>query len=258
MMSRSAWDVVRMTTGICRSWSSPLISSNTSRPSFLGRFRSSRMRSGLATAACFPCRRRNARASTPSAATCRLLRTRASRNGSRVRRASPGLSSTNRISIGTALELISRLPDCGQRERERRAPARLGLDPDPAAVALHDLFADREPDARTRVLVLPVQPLENDEDALEVLGIDPDAVVADVKHPLAVVPLRRNPNLRRARPAELEGVREQIQEQVLQLPGISRDGRQAVARDRRSGFVDRELETLERAVERAVGVRRLD
>src|SRR5207302_2320047 len=141
----------------------------TSRPSFLGRFRSRRMRSGIGTAACVPCRRRNASASTPSAATCRLFRTFASRSASRVRRASPGLSSTNRISIGTPPVFISGLADCGQRERERRALARLGLDPDPAAVTLHDLLADGQPQARAGVFLLPMQALEDDEDPLEVL-----------------------------------------------------------------------------------------
>src|SRR2546430_1702399 len=177
MMSFSAWDVVRMTIGMCRSWSSCLISSSTSRPSFLGRFKSRRMRSGFGTAACFPCLRRKASASTPSNTTCRLFRTFASRRASCVKRASPGLSSTNRISIGTAPEVISSLADRGQREKERGALARLRLDPDAAAVALDDLLADREPDPRARVLVLPVQPLENDEDPLEVLRVDADAVV---------------------------------------------------------------------------------
>src|SRR5437660_11390764 len=230
-MSRSACDVVRMTTGMCRRRSSRLISSSTSRPSFLGRFRSSRIKSGFGTAACFPSRRRNARASTPSAATCRLFRTFASRSASRVRRASPGLSSTNRISIGTPPASISGLADCGQRERERRALARLGLDPDPAAVALHDLLADREADPGPGIIVLAVQPLEDDEDAVEVLRIDADAVVAHAEQPLAVAALGANLDLRTGRSAELERVGDQVQEQVLELARVRRNGGQAFSRD---------------------------
>src|SRR4029078_7321823 len=37
----------------------------------------------------------------------------------------------------------------GQAERERRASTGLALEPDPAAVVLDDLAADRQPEART-------------------------------------------------------------------------------------------------------------
>src|SRR5947209_1536650 len=72
-MSSSAVEVVKMTTGILFRLGSSLISSRTSRPPFLGRFRSNRIRSGRGALACFPCRHRKDVASIPSEATCRVL-----------------------------------------------------------------------------------------------------------------------------------------------------------------------------------------
>src|SRR2546421_2586470 len=254
MMSFSAWDVVRMTIGMCLSWSSCLISSSTSRPSFLGRFKSRRMRSGFGTAACFPCRRRKASASTPSSTTCRLFRTFASRNASFVSRASPGLSSTSRISMGTGA--ISSLVDCGEREVKRRALLRCGLHPDPAAVTLDNLLADGEPQPRARVLVLPMQALEDDEDPLEVLRVDADPVVANAEQPLPLVPHACDSDVWRCGPAELECVRDEVQEQMLELAGVGGDRRQSVTGDGRARLIDRELEVRERAVEHRVHISR--
>ena len=112
----------------------------------------------------------------------------ASLSASRVRRTSPGLSSTSRISIGVVTAaIIALLSLSGEREVEGRALAGLGLDPDAPAVALDDLLADRQADAGARVLVPAVQALEDDEDALEVLRVDADAVVAHREDPLAAV-----------------------------------------------------------------------
>src|SRR5256885_6163573 len=254
MMSFSAWDVVRMTIGMCLSWSSCLISSSTSRPSFLGRFKSRRMRSGFGTAACFPCLRRKASASTPSSTTCRLFRTFASRNASFVSRASPGLPSTGRIWVGTGA--ISSLVDWGEREVKRRALLRCGLHPDPAAVTLHNLLADGEPQARARVLVLPMQALEDDEDPLEVLWVDADPVVPHAEQPLPVASLCREPDLERSGPAELERVGDQVQEHVLQLAAVGGDHWQAVPGDGGTRLFDRELEARQRPVDHRAHVRR--
>src|SRR4051812_36585838 len=71
----------------------------------------------------------------------------------------------------------------GDGEAEGGAVARLRLDPDPAAVALDDLAAERQADAGAGVLVAGVQALEHAEDALVVLGRDADAVVGDADLP---------------------------------------------------------------------------
>ena len=58
------------------------------------------------------------------------------------------------------------------------APGRdVGVEPDPAAVVLDDLAAHREADAGALVGAAGVQALEDDEDPVGVLGLDPDAVV---------------------------------------------------------------------------------
>src|SRR5689334_22157799 len=58
------------------------------------------------------------------------------------------------------------------------------LQPDPAAVELHDLAAQRQPDSGAPVLIAQVQPLEDHEDPLGVLRLDADPVVADPEQPL--------------------------------------------------------------------------
>jgi hypothetical protein len=64
--SASDADVVKITTGMLFSPGLCLISSRTSRPSFFGRFRSSKIRSGRGTLECFPSRFRKSIASAPS------------------------------------------------------------------------------------------------------------------------------------------------------------------------------------------------
>src|SRR5690606_23413819 len=100
---------------------------------------------------------------------------------SRVRRSSPGLSSTSRMSMGPFLSTMGDLLLLGQREMECGAFAGPRLDPDAAVVALDDLLADGEADPGAGILPLAVQPLEHHEDALEVLRLDADAVVRDAE-----------------------------------------------------------------------------
>ena len=76
------------------------ISNNTSHPFFLGMFRSSRTIAGRETPAYFPCWRRKANASSPFAATLRLMRTALPFRASRVNFTSPGWSSASNTSNG--------------------------------------------------------------------------------------------------------------------------------------------------------------
>src|SRR5664279_342432 len=160
-----------------------------------GRLRSRRMRSGRGASALTPSRRRNAIASTPSVATRMSMVGLASSKTSRVRRTSPGLSSTSKTvmnDLGLLTVIAAR--GCRQREVERRAFTRLRLDGDDAAVALDDLLADSEADAGAGEFVAFVQTLEHPKDALEVARIDADAVVADREGP-AVVAVARGRNV---------------------------------------------------------------
>ena len=63
----------------------------------------------------------------------------------------------------------------------------LGFQPDPPAVALDDALAQGEADPGAGVLLLAVETLEDHEQALEVPGLDADAVVADLEGPEAAV-----------------------------------------------------------------------
>jgi hypothetical protein len=84
-----------------------------------------------------------------------------------------------------------------QREGEGGPPARLALDPDPAAVQLDELLGQGQPEART-FLVAPL--IASDlaellEDSRPVLRSDPDAGVADsdLDRPLPPVGAQRDP-----------------------------------------------------------------
>src|ERR671916_1918748 len=67
----------------------------------------------------------------------------------------------------------------GKREAEHRAAALAFLDPDPAALALDDLAADRQADPGALERLAVVQALEHLEHALPVAGVDADPVVGD-------------------------------------------------------------------------------
>src|SRR5579884_3316795 len=100
-MSRSEFDVLRISTGMWRRSGSLLISSSTARPSIFGRFKSSSTRSGRGASPCRPHRNRNSSASSPSSTTCRRFFNEPSWNACRIRKTSPGLSSTRRMSIAS-------------------------------------------------------------------------------------------------------------------------------------------------------------
>src|SRR5918992_302554 len=98
-----------------------------------------------------------------------------------------------------------------------RAHARSRLDPDASAVALDHLLADRKPNAGTRVFALVVQPLEHHEDALEVLRLDADAVVAHRKLVAFAPVLDRDVNARHVLRAELERIADEVLEHLREL-----------------------------------------
>src|SRR5687768_5634100 len=104
-----------------------------------------------------------------------------------------------------------------QREAECRADARLGLDLDAPPVALDDLLADREADAGAVIVAAAVQPLEQDEDALEVFSRDADAVVADPETAHLAVGFGRDVDAHRVLAPELQRIAEQVLEQLQQL-----------------------------------------
>src|SRR5215469_12464186 len=176
---------------------------STSWPSILGRFKSSRIRSGRGTSANSASRRRNCSALTPSLTTLRWLRTLFSANASLVMRTSPGSSSTSSTWIITPASsgaIGSALTRRGNRQRPpdrgTRSAGMIFVDPDLAAVEVDDLPAQRQPDAGARVGVARVQPLEDHEYAFAIGGIYPDPVVLAGELPHVAVALGRQPDNR--------------------------------------------------------------
>src|SRR3954467_14692403 len=105
-----------------------------------------------------------------------------------------------------------------EREAEHRSAALAPADPDAPAVALDDLAADGEADAGAFVGLAVVQALEHLEDVLAGFRGDPDAAVGDgdLGHPRHG-PLRAHPDLRAAVGAKLQGVCDQVLQQLLEL-----------------------------------------
>src|SRR5215471_19706900 len=96
---------------------------------------------------------------------------------------SPGSSSTSSTStishpvssvIGVLIGWQHR-----QGKAEPGAGGGLGIQPDLATVVLDDLLDHSQADARAGVGRPVVQPLEDNKDPVGVLGLDPDAVVAE-------------------------------------------------------------------------------
>ena len=78
-----------------------------------------------------------------------------------------------------------------------------GLSIDPSPVLVHYLLTDRQTDAGSGILAAGVQPLENDEDALEVFLGNPDAVILDAEVPHLAFAFDADVNFRAAFAAEL-------------------------------------------------------
>src|SRR5262245_33851197 len=106
---------------------------------------------------------------------------------------------------------------------ESRAVARFGIQPDASSMTFDDFAADGQADAGAGILLLGMESLKDDEDAIEVLGLDTNPVVVDVEDPFIGrhiegrgVPARLafggNLDERRGGVAELERVGDEILE----------------------------------------------
>lgn len=99
---------------------------------------------------------------------------------------------------------------CGQREEERSPFADLRLHPDPAAVSLNDLLADRQTDPGAGVLLPRMEPLEDAKDPLGVLGVEPNPVIPHRKHPFLPVSLRGDMDTGESGATKLQRIPDQI------------------------------------------------
>src|SRR5919201_778183 len=99
------------------------------------------------------------------------------RNACRVRSTSSGLSSTSKISTPFS---ITGSPL--QSKEKGRTVARPGIGPHPPAVAVDDALDDGQAHPRPLVLLGAVEALEDAEELVGVLHVEPDAVVPDEVH----------------------------------------------------------------------------
>jgi hypothetical protein len=84
-----------------------------------------------------------------------------------------------------------------------------------------------------------VQALEHPEDPLAVRRLDPDAVVGHEEAPARAVAAGADPDAgRRARPGELDGVGDEVLEELGELQGAAAHGRQRVHLHRGLGLVE--------------------
>jgi len=72
---------------------------------------------------------------------------------------------------------------CRQSEEERGPLVRLRRDPDASSAAFHNLLNDGQADSGAWKLGRTVQPLEDFEDSVGVLRIDPNAIVFNRENP---------------------------------------------------------------------------
>src|SRR5262249_28923057 len=128
-------------------------------------------------------------------------------------------------------------------EVEGRALAGLGFDPDTAAMVLDDLPAHGKADAGALVFRAVMEPLEDEEDALQVLFLDADAGVAHLEVPLLAFLHGLDMHLDGTIVGpELDRVADQVLEQLQKLHPLAGNRRQLVPRDLRLALGDRGLQ----------------
>src|ERR1700722_13335968 len=147
-------------------------------------------------------------ACSPSVTTCSGLRILWNSKGSLVMRMSPSSSSTRSTStsVPPSRSVIGPLPRFVRRhgESEPGALGDAGVEPDPAAEVIDDLPAHGQADARSRIRGPLVQALEDQENAVSILRLDPDSVIGDGKRPERAVALGGDDNPRRLGAGELQ------------------------------------------------------
>jgi hypothetical protein len=80
-------------------------------------------------------------------------------------------------------------------------------------MALHDALADRQADARSGIIFAVVQALEDDENALEILGVNADSVVGYREDPVLLIFLDTHMDLGRFLTVKLDSVPDQVLEE---------------------------------------------
>src|SRR5262245_53020175 len=102
------------------------------------------------------------------------------------------------------------LPPIRNGEAESRAFSGLRCHPDPSAGPVDHFPAKRQADARPRIFLARMQTLEDPKNALEILWVDPNTVVARRKLPLSRTMFHLNVDLRRTFAAVFDGIADEI------------------------------------------------
>src|SRR6476646_9990293 len=98
-------------------------------------------------------------------------------------------------------------------------------------MAFDNLPADGQADPGAGIFRLGMEALENDEDALRVLRRNADAVVPDGTMPVGILARGREGDLWRRLAAILDGVADQVLEELAELHPVARHGGQGANRD---------------------------
>src|SRR5213594_3289992 len=210
-MSRSSADDVSITTGIDRVCGSDFRRFNTSNPSTLGSFRSSKMTFGRFES--IPLPKMKSRASSPSRTTSMRFVRLFFFNACNASSTSLGLSSTNRISTG--LWFIGASPF--KSEIESGALMQLRLSPHAAAMPVDDALDDGETDTGPFVFLSPVQALEHAKEFVRVAHVKAGAIVFNKVDRFAGSFLATDFNFAQvAFAGVLEGIGEKIDKDLLE------------------------------------------
>ena len=102
-----------------------------------------------------------------------------------------------------------------------------------------------------------MQALKNHEDALEVIRRDADAVIADGEHAFRRARPRAHMDMRSLATAELDGVADEVLQELHKLSLVGHDGGQFVVRHERARLPDRDAQIRPHGAQDAVDVYRL-
>src|ERR1700722_18154987 len=226
--------------------------SNTSRPGFFGRFRSTMARSGQ-RAASASMARMNSIAFSPSAITINSPSKPCSSRARRTKPASAGLSSARKTTTGGWLGAVS--PSFAARDckEKRRTPAELGFHPYAPSGAFDNSMANGEAHAGAGIVGGTVEALEEFKNLLLVLGVYADAVVPDGKQPFLVPLLRRHMNPGRLAASVADRVADQVLKNLFQLKLVHAHAGKSGARNGGVVVFDERLKRCQRVVQHLAG-----
>src|SRR5688572_20105001 len=113
-----------------------------------------------------------------------------------------------------------------QRKAKSRADSGLGRYPDAPSVTFDDPFTDGQADPGSWVLLPGLDPLENDENALKVIGGNTDPIILHRYNPLMWFFLHPHPDQGLGpSAAKLDGVGDQVLKNLGELRTVSHHGR---------------------------------